>query len=640
MNAHRYVFVEERHAGFVLTLNNPPHNVLHKEVLEELDRALDTAIKSPECKGVVITGANKCFSMGITAPSFCDLDLHRLLFDICQKIENAPLPIFAALTGTAQDAGLDIVLAAQRVFASKQGAIRFGQSHFGTIPSGGGIQRLARRVDAPSCYDFLTEGKTQIAGRHPWHNAIMTLSDTPLDAALMALANHSKYYEKYPRHFGADITDFLTDLSQIKRAEDVNAELHEAIIETLGFAHLLPLEAGLYAEQENALQIYDSAAMRGRVCLKRAELVCYAPARNAAHKPTLNAALRGHGALRNALELRAQGTAVKVLGPDDDYRNADMIVLCSEIQPLAHAPQTPVIKFVPSVEPAWDDLTAAEKSHVMLAEWVVNSDTPTPAAILVHQNGLEPAHRAIATAFFQHLRVLPMSITENALDISAQMMGAMVSGYVYWIERGISLRTLDAACARMGFRHPFSQTLKALGPASAAQVQRDFGETPSPIFKKLFEQNLTFADLFDALPQGLSEKSPSKKASHDDILAHVIAPIFMVAERYLSQRGIFRLCEFDVLMVNILGMARFGGGLTHLVSELGAARMRRVMAERCAMDQAPWYMPPVLDHLMRGNRSLQDLYVKPWPFEPVTRLEKSPQPLRLDPKLKALAPQR
>jgi enoyl-CoA hydratase len=136
----------------ILSINNPPVNVLdletRKELLEQLKK-----LENEKIKCVVITAKGEVFSAGADLKHLLSLsskseaeEYSRFVRSFLEYVENYPKPTIGAVNGTAVGGGLELLLCLDIVIASENA--KFGQTELnvGLIPGGGGTQRLPRIV--------------------------------------------------------------------------------------------------------------------------------------------------------------------------------------------------------------------------------------------------------------------------------------------------------------------------------------------------------------------------------------------------------------------------------------------------------------------------------------------------------------
>jgi len=139
----------------LLTLNRPDRlNSFTRQMHAELRTALD-AVEQGGMRALVITGAGRAFCAG---QDLADLDLGTLpgtdLGDLInanfnplvRRLQALPLPVLAAVNGTAAGAGANLALACDLVVASR--GAKFIQSFvkIGLVPDTGGTWLLPRQV--------------------------------------------------------------------------------------------------------------------------------------------------------------------------------------------------------------------------------------------------------------------------------------------------------------------------------------------------------------------------------------------------------------------------------------------------------------------------------------------------------------
>ena len=154
--------VETRTEGNVsiITLSNPPMNVLCSQLLEELSAALD-GIAGNGTKVVVLTGAGRAFVAGADISEMKPMDKDQAVAfaragqGVFSKLESFPKPVIAAVNGFALGSGTELALACDIRIASE--AAKFGQPevNLGVIPGFGGTQRLARLIGAGKAMELI-----------------------------------------------------------------------------------------------------------------------------------------------------------------------------------------------------------------------------------------------------------------------------------------------------------------------------------------------------------------------------------------------------------------------------------------------------------------------------------------------------
>lgn len=146
-----------------ITINRPDKlNALNKDVMNDLDKAIDEVSNNAEVKAAIITGAGpKSFVAGADISEFVGLSkeegksLAKKGQDIFFKIENNKKPIVAAVNGFALGGGCELAMACHFRLASDNA--KFGQPevNLGLLPGYGGTQRLTHLIGKGRAMELL-----------------------------------------------------------------------------------------------------------------------------------------------------------------------------------------------------------------------------------------------------------------------------------------------------------------------------------------------------------------------------------------------------------------------------------------------------------------------------------------------------
>ncbi len=152
---------------YIITLNRPDKmNALNREVLTELNHAIDEVYSNPEIRAVIITGAgNKAFVAGADISEFGALTAEEGMAlakkgqDIFFRIEQCPKPVIAAVNGFALGGGCELAMSTHFRFAAQEA--KFGQPevNLGLIPGYGGTQRLTMIVGRGKALQWMMTGQ-------------------------------------------------------------------------------------------------------------------------------------------------------------------------------------------------------------------------------------------------------------------------------------------------------------------------------------------------------------------------------------------------------------------------------------------------------------------------------------------------
>ncbi len=146
------VRLERRGAVALVTLDNPPLNLLSSRVKHALGEAFEQIGADEALRAVVLTGAGgRAFSAGSDVREFPDNEargrtMSRLEHDLYDRIDGFPRPVLAALDAPAFGGGLELAMACDVRVAAEDAQLGQPEIKLGLIPGGGGTQRLPRLV--------------------------------------------------------------------------------------------------------------------------------------------------------------------------------------------------------------------------------------------------------------------------------------------------------------------------------------------------------------------------------------------------------------------------------------------------------------------------------------------------------------
>lgn len=118
----------------VLTLLRPPGNALDLDAVLLLERYFDLATHSPPERGMVITGIGDTFCAGVDPALFANTardlrgELVRAITRMTARLLAIPVPVVAALNGTATATGFALALGSDYRLLADDPAARFGMN--------------------------------------------------------------------------------------------------------------------------------------------------------------------------------------------------------------------------------------------------------------------------------------------------------------------------------------------------------------------------------------------------------------------------------------------------------------------------------------------------------------------------------
>lgn len=167
----------------ILTINNPPLNLLSAEIRASLLHGMDAAV-ARGANRLIVVGAGKTFVAGADAKEFGLPPIAPHLNDVLLHLSQLPIPTIAAINGAALGGGLEIVLACRYRIAVPGAQVGLPEVVLGIIPGAGGTQRLPRLIGVKAALDMIVTGKAIAAGKALSLGLVDQLADDPVAAAL------------------------------------------------------------------------------------------------------------------------------------------------------------------------------------------------------------------------------------------------------------------------------------------------------------------------------------------------------------------------------------------------------------------------------------------------------------------------
>jgi enoyl-CoA hydratase / 3-hydroxyacyl-CoA dehydrogenase len=132
-------------------LDNPPVNAVNAGIIETLWNAFENL--GDDVRAVVLRGkGERAFSAGADITGFvggsAEGERPAGIQPVADLIEQAPVPVVAAIHGYCLGGGLEIALACDLRIATREAQLGFPEVNLGLLPGGGGTQRAPRLISA------------------------------------------------------------------------------------------------------------------------------------------------------------------------------------------------------------------------------------------------------------------------------------------------------------------------------------------------------------------------------------------------------------------------------------------------------------------------------------------------------------
>jgi 2-(1,2-epoxy-1,2-dihydrophenyl)acetyl-CoA isomerase len=183
-----------------VTLNRPDKlNSFTRAMHQELGSALDEVVAA-NARALILTGAGRGFCAGqdladldFTPGAMTDLgDLIDQHFNpLIRRLQALPLPVIAAVNGTAAGAGANLALACDIVIAARSASFIQAFVKIGLVPDSGGTWFLPKRVGMARALGLaMTGDKLSAEKAESWGLVWQVVDDAELVNAAAKLASH------------------------------------------------------------------------------------------------------------------------------------------------------------------------------------------------------------------------------------------------------------------------------------------------------------------------------------------------------------------------------------------------------------------------------------------------------------------
>ncbi|NBS30421.1 MAG: enoyl-CoA hydratase/isomerase family protein, partial [Actinobacteria bacterium] len=174
----------------LVIVDNPPVNALSWHVRQGLLDGMTTAV-SNGAAGIVLVCEGRTFIAGADISEFSGAPKGPGLQEVQDAMENAPVPVIAAIHGTALGGGLEVALCAHYRVAVSGAKFGLPEVNLGLLPGAGGTQRLPRLAGVPKALEMMTSGRHIGTGEAREAGLVDEVTDGDLREAAIAFARRA-----------------------------------------------------------------------------------------------------------------------------------------------------------------------------------------------------------------------------------------------------------------------------------------------------------------------------------------------------------------------------------------------------------------------------------------------------------------
>jgi 3-hydroxyacyl-CoA dehydrogenase len=143
----------------MVRVDKPPVNAMDQSVRAGLYRAFSELRKDAGIRAIIVFCAGRTFVAGADIKEFesgiGEPGYHQLF----RLIEDSPVPVIAAIHGTALGAGVELALACHYRVADEKASLGLPELSLGIIPGAGGTQRMPRVIPFEAATEMMLSGR-------------------------------------------------------------------------------------------------------------------------------------------------------------------------------------------------------------------------------------------------------------------------------------------------------------------------------------------------------------------------------------------------------------------------------------------------------------------------------------------------
>lgn len=137
MSGYEFFNVEVQNGVATVVMNRPPLNVLHNQMMDEFNKALEAVLTDGNLAAIVILATGKAFSAGVDVSDHTAdkvADMIRLFHGIFRKLGTTDALTIAAVHGAALGGGCELACFCDIVLASERAKFGQPEAQVGVFP--------------------------------------------------------------------------------------------------------------------------------------------------------------------------------------------------------------------------------------------------------------------------------------------------------------------------------------------------------------------------------------------------------------------------------------------------------------------------------------------------------------------------
>lgn len=172
----------------LIQLNRPKAlNALCSELFQELNQEVSRANLDDQIRTIIITGNEKAFAAGADIKEMVDKQYSQVyqekFLESWNQLTLSTKPIIAAVSGFALGGGFELALMCDIIVCSPSAKFGLPELKLGTIPGGGGTQRLIREVGKSKAMEMILTSEFIGAEEALKLGLVSRVTDNPVEEA-------------------------------------------------------------------------------------------------------------------------------------------------------------------------------------------------------------------------------------------------------------------------------------------------------------------------------------------------------------------------------------------------------------------------------------------------------------------------
>jgi 3-hydroxyacyl-CoA dehydrogenase len=317
----------------IVMIDSPPVNAINQAVRAGLKQVFTELRGKVGVKAIVLGCAGKTFVAGADLKEFDTGIKEPGYHEVLRLIEDNPVPVIAAVQGTALGGGTEIALVCHYRIADVSARLGLPELSLGIIPGAGGTQRLPRLVPLEVALDMMLSGKPLPAAKALEDGLVDRIAEGELLPAAIAFANELVAQGAGPRRtreLPVRAAEKATELLAARRALVAktmrNRQSPVALLDAVQAATEKSFDEGLRAESALSAQLEqatEARALRHLFYAEREVRKIPGLAANVKPRPVTQIGIVGAGTMGGGIAMCFANAGIPVIILDTEQINLD-----------------------------------------------------------------------------------------------------------------------------------------------------------------------------------------------------------------------------------------------------------------------------------------------------------------------------